>query len=162
MILGIDPGSAGGWVFREHGALCGGELPFTGKEFNAVAFARTVSRFPKSTIGVVEFGQAFQKSSKASMFKQGQTYGTIIGILAALGLRYELVQSKTWKKIVLAGYADKDKDAAIAYTTRAFPMLDLTHGGRRKPHDGMADAACIAEYGVRTYGIPSPASSPAD
>jgi crossover junction endodeoxyribonuclease RuvC len=158
-ILGIDPGSSGAWVYFTEGASAWGVLPFNGKEFNAVAFARSVSKCHIDTIAVVEFGQAFQKSSKASMFKQGQTYGTIIGVLAALKLRYELVQSRAWKAAILAGYTDKDKTAAIAYVTRAFPQLDLTGGGRHKPHDGLADAACIAEYGRRTYahGTTSPA-----
>jgi DNA polymerase III epsilon subunit-like protein len=29
-----------------------------------------------------------------------------------------------------------------------FPLFDLSPGRKRKPHDGLADALCIALYGM--------------
>lgn len=85
-----------------------------------------------------------------ALFSLGQSYGAILGVGAALGLRVELVAPQTWKSSVLKG-TKKDKDAAIAYCRIAFPDVSLVLPRCRKPHDGMADAVYLAEYGFRAY-----------
>lgn len=70
----------------------------------------------------------------------------MIGIVEAAGIPYRLVTPQAWKKRVLAG-TTKDKDAAISFVRRAYPTIDLTPGKKRTPHDGIADAVCLAEWG---------------
>jgi len=90
------------------------------------------------------------KQGLSSTFTFGKGYGMIQGIMAALGVRYELVSPQKWKGVILAGTA-KDKLAAIAWCRRAYPGADLVPRGCRVAHDGISDAICIAEYGRRTY-----------
>ncbi len=40
----------------------------------------------------------------------------------------------------------KAKEASIVFVQRMFPTVDLYHG-KKNPHDGIADAICIAYYG---------------
>jgi crossover junction endodeoxyribonuclease RuvC len=84
-----------------------------------------------------------------SVFRFGFGAGLWVGILGALGIPFERVPPQAWKKAVLAGTA-KDKAAAIAYCSRRFPAASLLATPRStKPHDGLADALCLAEYGRR-------------
>lgn len=81
-----------------------------------------------------------------SMFNFGMGYGIWLGLLAGLGLPYQAVMPAAWKKSILAGTA-KDKQAAIEFIHRRFPGVSLLATPRsRVPHDGFADAACLALY----------------
>ena len=73
-------------------------------------------------------------------------YGILLGILGALKISTVRVTPQAWKKAILAG-TKKDKDAAIEYVNMKYPDFELILPRCRKPHDGMADAICIAEYG---------------
>lgn len=75
-------------------------------------------------------------------------YGMIIMALVASQIRYETVKPQTWKADILKG-TKKDKEAAIEYVARKYPNVDLTPGRMQKPHDGIADSVCIAEYGYK-------------
>jgi crossover junction endodeoxyribonuclease RuvC len=86
-----------------------------------------------------------------SMFRFGQGYGIWLGMLAALHIPYQTVSPQTWKADVLKGTA-KDKAAAITFCQRMFPGISLLASPRCKvPHDGIADALCLAEYGCRRF-----------
>lgn len=107
---------------------------------------------PPTTIVVLEKAQAMPKNGSVSMFNYGKGVGRIEAFLRLGGWRFEEVRPTTWKKVVLKDTA-KDKAATIDYVTRAFPGVSLLPTPRsKKPHDGMADALCLAEYGRRTYG----------
>jgi crossover junction endodeoxyribonuclease RuvC len=85
------------------------------------------------------------------MFKFGFVTGVMHGIISTLAIPLYLVTPQAWKKKILAGTA-KDKDAAIDYCRRVYPDVSLLATERsRKPHDGMADALCIARYAQETY-----------
>ena len=95
---------------------------------------------------VVEKVGAMPGQGVTSMFNFGMGYGMWVGMLAALGFPYELVAPQKWKAAVLGG-TKKDKRAAIEYVQRRFPDVSLLATPRSKvPHDGMADAACLALY----------------
>lgn len=48
------------------------------------------------------------------------------------------------------GYRGRDPKArSIAAAQRLLPDLDLSPGRRTKPHDGLADAGCLAVYALR-------------
>jgi len=96
---------------------------------------------------VIEQVGAMPKQGLSSTFKFGMGYGQLIGMCQALGLPYSLVRPQAWKGKVLAG-TQKDKDAAIAFCMREYPSVRLIPERCRVPHDGIADALCLAHYGA--------------
>lgn len=82
-----------------------------------------------------------------SMFKFGENFGFIQGLLTAYSIPYELVTPKKWKKeFQITG----DKNSSIAVCKRLFPGVSLRRTDRcKKDHDGMAEALLMAEYARR-------------
>lgn len=148
---GIDPGLKGGLalILPETGEVHAYPMPVAGDELDGGLLASGLRRYPGG-VAVVEKVGAMPGQGLSSTFKFGKGYGTVLGVCAALGLRVELVTPQKWKGEVLAG-TTKDKDAAVAYCRRVFPAVELVLPRCRVPHDGMADALCLAEYGRRTY-----------
>lgn len=148
MIIGIDPGQGGGIaIIGEDFQTASWVMPMAGKEIDGHAVANYLRGLPPSTV-FIEKVHAMPKQGVSSTFKFGMGYGLVIGVCEALGIPYRLVTPQAWKKVVLAG-TTKDKDAAVSFVRRAYPGVDLTPGKKRVPHDGIADAVCIAEYGRR-------------
>jgi crossover junction endodeoxyribonuclease RuvC len=88
------------------------------------------------------------KQGVTSTFNYGKGFGKILGMIETMGISHQLVRPRAWKRTVLAG-TKKDKAAAVSYVRRKYPMIDLMPGTCRKPHDGIADAVCIADYAIR-------------
>ena len=153
MIVGIDPGKAGGIAAIDHDAAHAIPMPVIGKEIDGHELAAVLRNLSPDTV-IIEKSQAMPGQGVTSMFNYGAGFGRLLGVCEALGIPYRLVTPQAWKKTVLAGTA-KDKDAAVAFVRRAYPSIDLTPGRKRVPHDGMADAVCLAEYGrqLMTPGV---------
>ncbi|GAA0567591.1 hypothetical protein ACFQH5_15765 [Halomonas salifodinae] len=147
MIVGIDPGQTGGIAYIDDasGSSHAMPMPVTGREIDGHELANALRGRSIRTV-IIEKVHAMPKQGVSSTFKFGMGFGLVIGVCEALGISYRLVTPQAWKKVVLAGTA-KDKDAAISFVRRAYPSVDLTPGRKRVPHDGMADALCLAEYG---------------
>lgn len=158
--LGVDPGQKGALAFFGERGNCEEfwclEMFLAGKEIDGGAIARMLRQNtgsfyddkPGITLAAVEWAQAMPKQGVTSCFNYGAGFGKVLGVLEALEIPYRLVRPRAWKEVILAGTA-KDKEAAIAYVRRAYPWANLTPGKKRKPHDGMADALCLAEYAQR-------------
>lgn len=143
-VLGLDPGQSGGY------AILGPDpeaapLPWQGGDLDGAALAAIIRRHDIH-LAVVEKVGAMPKQGVASTFGFGYGAGKLAGVLEALGIPYQLVTPQRWKGVVLAG-TPRDKDAAIAHVRRKYPWVDLLPGAKRVPHDGIADAVCIAEWG---------------
>ena len=147
MIIGIDPGKAGAIAFITPTTTDAMPMPLSGKEIDGTAIAERLRELLPDLV-VIEKAQAMPGQGVTSMFNYGKGFGLILGVCEALGVPYRLITPQAWKKVVLAGTA-KDKHAAINFVRRAYPSVNLTPGRKTKPHDGMADAVCIAEYGAR-------------
>ncbi len=113
-------------------------------------------------LGVIEAVGAMPGQGRGSIFHFGEGYGRWQGMLDALRIPYQVVRPQEWKRVVLAGTA-RDKVAAIDFVARRYPGVGLLATPRsRVPHDGMADAVCLAEYGRRLLvGAGGPDSSQA-
>src|SRR5690554_6486644 len=112
MIVGIDPGKAGGIAFiSPTGEYAAAPMPIAGKEIDAGEIADRLRMFKPDTV-IIEKSQAMPGQGVTSMFNYGAGFGRLLGICEALGLPYRLVTPQRWKGVVLAGTA-KDKDAAI-------------------------------------------------
>lgn len=141
LICGIDPGVTGGIAFLYEdglGAAC--DIPTINGEVNGSAL-RTIFRQLQPDLTIIERAQAMPKQGVVSTFKFGQAYGTLRGILAGLGLSYNLVGPREWKKH-FALDADKEKSRRLAIDFWGPEFFN-----RKKDH-GRAEAALIAKYGM--------------
>jgi len=152
--IGIDPGKAGGVaVIADNGIDCIFPIPLAGKDIDAAMLAAKIYDLSEvyDCVVCIEKVTAMPGQGVTSTFSFGVGFGILLGICAALVLPVHLVTPQAWKKVILAG-TTKDKAAAISYVSRAYPGVSLLATARsRKPHDGIADAICIAEYASRTY-----------
>jgi crossover junction endodeoxyribonuclease RuvC len=98
----------------------------------------------------LEHAQVFPGEGRSTAFTAGRSYGALEMALTALAIPYEIVRPRTWQKVVLKGVEGVDTKArAVLKCQRVFPTINLTPGRRRKPMDGIADAACLALYGAQ-------------
>ena len=96
---------------------------------------------------VLEHAQVFPGEGRSTAFTAGRSYGAIEMALVGLGIPYEITRPRAWQKVVLSGVEGADTKArSVLKCRREFPTIDLTPGRRRKPMDGIADAACMALY----------------
>lgn len=156
IVVGIDPGKRGGLSMidtRPH------ETP---EGWACIAYVNLGVIMPNSPelvanwlnslpqrpdVAYIENVHAMPGQGVTSMFNFGKGFGEILGVCAALDICVELVSPQKWKRAVLSGTA-KDKAAAIEFVQREYPMINLVPGRCRVPQDGIADAVCIAHYGM--------------
>jgi len=135
-ILGIDPGMSGGLaVLYEDGELMA-VTKMPDNEYEIQDFVDEHCNL--TTIAYLERVSAMPKQGVASTFKFGQSYGTLLGVIAANGLRRVLVTPTAWQtELKCRSKGDKNvtKNAARAI----FPQVKVTHA--------IADALLIAKYG---------------
>ena len=149
LVFGVDPGKSGGIALIEDGKVVYAmAMPISGDEIDLSLISHVVEGFPLGNSCVyIEKVHSMPGQGVASMFSFGFSTGVIHGIFAALCVPRYLVAPQTWKSFLLKD-TKKDKDAAIAYCKRSFPSESLLATERsKKPHDGIADALCIAQYG---------------
>ncbi len=95
----------------------------------------------------IEKSQPMPKNGSIAAFSLGYSFGVWIGVLASMGIRYELVTPQSWKKALMAG-SPKEKDASRVVCDRLWP-------GQRenwwplKRHHGRCDSLLLALYGKR-------------
>lgn len=150
-VLGIDPGLDGALVVVRNGRVvaqcCTRDLCPDG--YVAERMDALVSEWcglHLVDVAVLERVSARPGEGVSSTFKFGFGYGLWRGILAG---RVQTVIEPTpqaWQKVVLRDIPGEGKARAVARAAQ-LAGLDLTPGRRRKPHDGLADAACLAIYG---------------
>lgn len=77
------------------------------------------------------------------------SYGCIRGILESRGIRHHRITPQAWQKVMLVGCKAGDtKPAALARCRQLWPGESwLATARSTKPHEGLIDAALIAEYG---------------
>lgn len=146
--IGVDPGKKGGYAWIMDGAV-------RARPWDDLFFAQDMNCLKNITgeylVAAVEKVGAMPGQGVTSMFHFGRSAGYIEGVLAALGIPYQLIPPAKWKKeFSLIG---KDKGASIATCRRLFPELDLKRTEKcRTDSDGLAEAALIAEYARRKFG----------
>lgn len=144
LYIGIDPGKSGALaILDEQGAVRA--VPFEELRYLNELTAAAEHR----CFACVEKVGAMPGQGVTSMFTFGHNLGWIEGVLRALAVPYQLVPPRTWKKeFSLNG----SKEASVSVCRRLFPALDLLPTPRcRRPSDGMAEAALMAEYARRHF-----------
>lgn len=89
------------------------------------------------------------KNGAVASMATGRNHGKLEMALIALDISYVIVRPQAWYKALGIVKHDKSKDATIAYCERMLPTFSLVPKGCRKPHSGLADAACLALYALR-------------
>ncbi len=156
MICGIDVGLNGGLAFlnkhgRNDGCVPCSPMPVNGNEVSCREVRDLFLAFGVTSV-FIEHSQAIPKAAAGSVFKFGAGFGMIIGVVAALDLPYTLVKPKAWQKVMHQGIDPSldPKRRSLLAAERLFPTQTFLKSERSsKPHDGMIDAALIAEYGRR-------------
>lgn len=158
IIVGIDPGIHGGIAI-----LSTGERPH-------IHLLKVMPLTPQGNLDLDELRQSFRLYSPwtsrfwienvhsmpgqgvVATFRFGRDYGSVLGVLAALELPVQQVTPQVWKKEIIGKRVKgkrENKLAAIDWVTFNFPEVDLIPRNSRVPHSGIADAICIAVYGIR-------------
>jgi len=169
VIIGIDPGKSGAVVAIDKFGVAVDSIAaddkgsYGGKEYVPQALVDWLVDLKwRETIqlAVVEVQSSRPPEGRKSALTTGYGWGMIVGVLAALGIPYELASPVTWTKSVYGGSGKKTpserKARSIQWARARVPSLSLVLDGRRVPHHGLSDAAALAMYGWSKY--PSGAS----
>ena len=151
-IIGIDPGLSGAIAILENNKVLNiFEIPVMSegkKNKNQLNSAQLVNIIKKhilpngETFVIVEQVSAMPGQGVTSMFNFGQTFGSIKGICAALGLPIFYVRPAKWKKHF--ELINSSKDASRTKVIEMYPSISsrLT----KKKDVNKADAVLIARY----------------
>lgn len=151
IIIGIDPGQKGEVCMIEgvdptfHGAGSEGLLDALNKASPEQILLNNAHVF-------LEAAQAMPGQGVSSMFRYGQGYGELVGVLKTLKISYTCVHPRIWTKAMLQGVPTRfeGKQRAAFRAAQLFPYVDLKDSPRcKKPSEGKCDAILIAEYGRR-------------
>lgn len=156
VFVGIDPGLTGAvailWPDADPEVV---DTPTTrvgkGNDYLAASMANILASVKLACMGragervaaALEQGIAMPKQSSSSTFKTGRGGGLWEGILAGLGIPYELVTPRRWK-LALGMPIGADKSASRLYAQRLFPAV--ADRLARVKDDGRAEALLIAEW----------------
>ena len=163
-ILGIDNGLDGALVLLDSaGKVLHRRIMPTitvkdsKREYDEGAIVRLIRDWQPGHV-ILEKAQSMPEQGVASTFSIGKGYGLIRGILAALEMPYTLAHPRTWQGVIFRDLPKSDTKAmSVIVAGRLWPAVDWRASDRcKKPHDGLTDAACIAEYGRRTLRVESP------
>lgn len=156
-VAGIDPGLSGGLALLSPTECYADRMPLRtdGKEVDGAAIGAWLF-VAEPDLVIVERQQArntFNAQGKAirktgAEFRFATGYGIILGVLQSMALPYRRIQPMAWKAAVL-GERGTDKAAAIRYCQDTYPTINLIPKGCRVPQDGLADAICLAAFGLR-------------
>lgn len=154
--VGIDNGLSGAIV-------CLGESPgeiiksatmptrgkTKGNEVDACLLASFFDQFLRDEITVIlETPGKFAKGVQA-ISSMWDSYGAIRAVIECRGFRHHRITPQSWQKAMLIGCKPGDtKPAASARAKQLWPREHwLATPRSTKPHEGLIDAALIAEYG---------------
>lgn len=149
-IIGIDPGQKGAIVLVEGPDVEYLLMPYVAKELDCrLIFQWIKDRSPDLVVLERQLGMAGQ--GRTSIFSTAKSYGELRAITEIIEAPYLTPLPSQWTKQMLEGVPGKkgDKSRNIAASRRLFPKVDMTPGRRVKPHDGIADALLLAEFGRR-------------
>lgn len=170
-VIGIDPGLHGGLaVIDDAGGARAIVMPLVAEaerdRYDVPRLKRLLATAPAGPVFVERLhplpakfrrkgGEEREGGGGIANYNRGAAVYLLVGLLEGLGREYQLVLPQVWQRLVLAGVpGESTKARSVAVARRLFPGLSLLATARsRKPHDGLADALCIAEYGRRSLAI---------
>lgn len=160
LLCGADPGAKGGFGFIDSESLIADAILFKtdGKDLDVDWVRKYLyTRIQNYDIVVMtlERVQGSPKFGGSPAFTFGKNYGMLKAILELMqidhGVRLLHPTPQLWKKVVLS-HTKKDKEAAITFVQNMYPMCNLVSEGCRVASDDLAEAVCMAHYGLVTVG----------
>jgi hypothetical protein len=154
--IGIDNGLQGALVaLSDHpGAPIGMRIMPTrgkskGNEVDAQSIWEWIYQMGGTACTVILETPGKHSPGAQALCSMWDSYGAIRGVLESRGIRHHRITPQSWQKVMLPGCAKGDtKPAALAKAKQLWPQETWLASPRcSKPHDGMIDAALIAEYG---------------
>jgi crossover junction endodeoxyribonuclease RuvC len=171
VVIGCDPGQSGALALLADGQPAGFiDMPTmprttTGNEINAAQLAGLLrgvihAHHGAYLIAIVESVHSMPSMSAPSVFKFGESFGVLKGVLGSLGIGFRLVQPEKWKKHfrihrtkeernAMGNAAYKDLSRTIAI--QRFPQLAAELA--RKKDGGRADALLMALWAAETEQV---------
>ena len=145
--LGIDAGATGAAAVLD----IGGNIVRLGR-FDKVGCCsilhELLNGFSLSTLrAAVESVHAYPGQGVSSTFSFGMSYGRVLGWLEARQIDYHLYSPQAWQRDLPLALTPKDRSKA--YAERQWGLERFINKGCRVPHQGLIDAACIAEHSRR-------------
>ncbi|MEI6195979.1 MAG: hypothetical protein WCS42_16790 [Verrucomicrobiota bacterium] len=157
VVIAIDPGVAGGVaVFAFGKTFC---HPMPGTEGDRLELIRDLKRTADTEgadcLCVLEEVNGFVGKAQpgSAMFKFGEGYGFLKGVVQALGIRLVLVRPQVWQRVFGLGTASRCasksewKNKLKAEAQRRFPELTVTLQ--------TADALLILDWSMRPATAPT-------
>lgn len=158
-IIGIDPGRNGGIAIIQGNGVKAWPMPTQAWNGHFILdirqFANLTHTFQtrRHRLAFVEKAGARAGNSAQSMFSFGSSWGAIVSALSYNAVLTEVAVGKHgWQAALLPGVVGRDnlKAASVAFCRRHYPHVNLIPPRCREPHDGMADALCIATWGLHS------------
>jgi len=158
-VVGIDPGQTGGIALLTPRTVSARVMPLLPKEewkdagspIDWRTFHPLLLEWAPDIV-IVERVSSMPGQGVASTFRFGSNYGGLLAVVHGLAIQCRLVVPRVWKKHVLGEDFAHDKAGAAAFVEHHHPELSLLPTPRsKKPHDGMADAICIAHYAATEH-----------
>lgn len=153
-IIGVDPGASGAVAVLDHEGVLIYLIDMPTIELRVgkankhrvspELLAEDLADYAGNATAWVEQVTAMPGQGVSSMFAFGESYGIVKGVLAALGIRINLVTPAKWKKSM---ELNAGKDGSRAKAVQMWPKSAELF--KRVKDDGRAEAALIAEYGRR-------------
>ncbi len=95
-----------------------------------------------------QFEEVGGQDTPFTAYSVGRMYGELRGVSVGLGFKMVTVHPLTWQSKIITIRGGESKKKICDYCRGRWPGHDFTATERsRKPHQGILDAACIAEYG---------------
>lgn len=160
LVLGVDPGQSGAIALLGDGIFVGFiDMPTMprragGNEVDCTFLAQKlrdagVGHAGAYVVAVLEAVSAMPKQGVTSVFRFGESFGAVKGILGALRIPTVLVPAATWKRrLNLWGV---EKDVARSMAIQRFP--NAAEYLQRKKDVGRADALLIAHWAELTEAV---------
>lgn len=161
IIIGIDNGLNGALVaISDHPGppIEMWPMPTRGKtkgnEVDAESVWSFIDKWDRVSVTVILETPGKHSPGVQALCSMWDSYGAIRGVLESRGIRHHRITPQIWQKKMLPGCAKGDtKPAALAKARQLWPSETWLATPRcTKMHDGMIDAALIAEYG-RIYNL---------
>ena len=146
-IIGIDPGQTGGIaVLSSEGVLTTVvDMPMVDGRVDGRAIYRLINNQHTLQLPAVwlEEVHSMPKQGVASTFKFGKSYGIVIGAVESSRATINYAKPTQWKKHF---GLSSSKQESLELARELFPDNEAMF--RLKKHDGRAEAALIALYGL--------------
>jgi crossover junction endodeoxyribonuclease RuvC len=151
-VIGVDPGKGGAVALLDgHGELVGvNDMPVIANKLNPWLLSDIIEGAVDGQVGVVavvENVHSMPGQGVASSFDFGTSFGMVLGVLAAIGIRTELAAPGVWKK---AMRLTSDKETARHRAIERWPH-ERELFNRKKDAD-RAEAALLALWWINKNG----------